>query len=128
MIIPFCIKRGNKANLPALLIGELAITLDTKELYIGTTGGNIKIAGGDGDSDSFNFDDIPKGYEYSTTKSGNVTTETIKLTTTQATYATRTNTKNSTTQWTIRTICSTKGVDKTEVWTKTNGNWKGVVR
>lgn len=117
------IKRGNKANLPALQAGEPAIVLEIKSNKLYLNGVEIKA----GDSGSFDFDDIPKGYDYSYTKSGNVTTETIKLTATGAVYATRTNTKNSTTGWTIRTVCSAKGVDKTETWTKTNGTWKGVV-
>ena len=34
------LKRGNKANLPLLAVGEPAICLDTKELFIGTSSGN----------------------------------------------------------------------------------------
>jgi hypothetical protein len=34
------IKRGLKANLPALEIGELAFCTDTKELFIGRSDGN----------------------------------------------------------------------------------------
>lgn len=36
-------KRGNKANLPSLQLGEPAITQDTNELYVGMTSGNVKI-------------------------------------------------------------------------------------
>ena len=36
-------KRGQKATLPALPDGEIAVTLDTKELFIGATG-NMKIS------------------------------------------------------------------------------------
>ena len=36
------IKRGNEANLPVLSIGELAVTLDTKKLFIGTDSGNLE--------------------------------------------------------------------------------------
>jgi hypothetical protein len=34
------IRRGLKAGLPALLEGELAFAIDTKQLYVGTTDGN----------------------------------------------------------------------------------------
>lgn len=39
------IKRGLKANLPTLLIGELAYCTDTKEFYVGTAEGNVLING-----------------------------------------------------------------------------------
>lgn len=35
------LKRGLKANLPALAVGELCLCTDTKELYIGTDSGNM---------------------------------------------------------------------------------------
>ena len=38
------LKRGNKANLPSLEVGEPAFCLDTNELYVGTASGN-KLAG-----------------------------------------------------------------------------------
>jgi hypothetical protein len=37
------IRRGNKADLPTLAQGELAVTLDTKEIYVGGLNGNINI-------------------------------------------------------------------------------------
>lgn len=37
------LKRGNKANLPILDLGEPALCLDTNEFYIGNTVGNVKI-------------------------------------------------------------------------------------
>lgn len=37
------IKRGLKANLPVLAVGELALCTDTKELFIGTSTGNLDI-------------------------------------------------------------------------------------
>ena len=116
-------KRGSKARLPNLAPGEPAVALDTGQLFIGTNNGNKEI----GASSGFDFDDVPAGYEYSYSKSGSVYTETITNTATKAVYATRTTTKNSATQWTIKAICSDKGINKTEVWTKTNGTWKGVI-
>ena len=38
------LKRGRHENLPTLAIGEPAFTTDTKELYIGTATGNVKIS------------------------------------------------------------------------------------
>jgi hypothetical protein len=38
------IRRGLKANLPALAVGELGFATDTGELYIGTASGNVKLA------------------------------------------------------------------------------------
>lgn len=38
------IKRGNKANLPTLAEGEFGLAKDTKELFIGNTGGHLKVA------------------------------------------------------------------------------------
>lgn len=38
------LKRGRHENLPVLAVGEPAFTTDTKELYIGTTTGNVKIS------------------------------------------------------------------------------------
>lgn len=40
------IRRGNFAQLPSLLVGEPAFTLDTKTLYIGDGSSNIPISGG----------------------------------------------------------------------------------
>lgn len=37
------IKRGNLADLPTLAIGELALTDDTGEVYVGTSGGNVLV-------------------------------------------------------------------------------------
>ena len=37
------LKRGNKANLPKLDAGEPAITLDTEQIFIGGTSGNVEI-------------------------------------------------------------------------------------
>lgn len=37
------IKRGNKANLPTLAQGELGLALDTAELFIGGSSGNVNI-------------------------------------------------------------------------------------
>lgn len=37
------IRRGGVANLPNLEIGEPAFTTDTKELFIGSNTGNVKI-------------------------------------------------------------------------------------
>jgi hypothetical protein len=37
------IKRGNAINLPTLEAGEPAFVLDEKELFIGSSGGNVKI-------------------------------------------------------------------------------------
>lgn len=117
------LRRGQKANMPNLAPGEPAVALDTGQLFIGTDAGNKEIGAGGG----YDFDAVPSGYEYSYSKNGNVYTETIKNTATQTVYATRTSTKVSNTQWTIRTICSDKSINKTEVWTKTNGIWKGEI-
>lgn len=38
------VKRGSKADLPALQPGEFGLALDTAELYIGGESGNIPIA------------------------------------------------------------------------------------
>lgn len=38
-------KRGNKATLPTLNVGEPAFTLDTDEMFVGSSTGNIKILG-----------------------------------------------------------------------------------
>jgi len=38
------LKRGNKADLPLLAIGEPAFTLDTKEFYVGSADGNIQLS------------------------------------------------------------------------------------
>ena len=46
MAITIKIKRGNKANLPALAVGEPAFCLDTNELYVGTAGGNKLVGDG----------------------------------------------------------------------------------
>lgn len=35
------IRRGNKATMPTLAVGELAYCRDAKELYIGTASGNV---------------------------------------------------------------------------------------
>lgn len=37
------VKRGNRANLPTLNDGEFGLAEDTKELFIGTTSGNMKL-------------------------------------------------------------------------------------
>lgn len=42
---PIQIKRGNAANLPELLSGELGVALDTKDVYIGTPSGNVQVGG-----------------------------------------------------------------------------------
>lgn len=39
------LKRGLKANLPALSAGEPGYTTDTRELYIGTGSGNVNMGG-----------------------------------------------------------------------------------
>jgi hypothetical protein len=39
------LKRGLKANLPTLAVGEPAFCTDTSELFIGTAGGNVNITG-----------------------------------------------------------------------------------
>ncbi|AIW03360.1 hypothetical protein CPT_Mater203 [Bacillus phage Mater] len=39
------LKRGLKKDLPTLLEGEMGLATDTKELYIGSANGNVKIAG-----------------------------------------------------------------------------------
>lgn len=39
------IKRGNKANLPTLAQGELALVMDEQSLYAGGSSGNIPIGG-----------------------------------------------------------------------------------
>lgn len=39
------LKRGLKKDLPALAEGELGLATDTKELYIGSASGNVKLAG-----------------------------------------------------------------------------------
>jgi hypothetical protein len=45
------IRRGNKADLPTLAVGEPGFALDTHELFIGASGGNVeflsKLSGGD---------------------------------------------------------------------------------
>lgn len=35
--------RGLKSNLPALLLAEIAFTTDTKDVYIGTLSGNMRV-------------------------------------------------------------------------------------
>lgn len=40
------IKRGLQVNLPTLETGELALTTDTKKVYVGTSDGNKEIGGG----------------------------------------------------------------------------------
>lgn len=47
------IKRGTKANLPALSPGEFGLTTDTEELYIGGNSGNIRL-GKNGESSTPN--------------------------------------------------------------------------
>ncbi len=37
-------KRGLKASLPALSVGEPGFCTDTKELFVGASGGNIQLA------------------------------------------------------------------------------------
>ena len=37
------IKRGLKANLPALAVGELGFTIDTHEVFIGSAAGNVPV-------------------------------------------------------------------------------------
>lgn len=44
MRTPIYLRRGNKADLPALLVGEPGFATDTKKLYIGATGGNAQVA------------------------------------------------------------------------------------
>ena len=39
------IRRGLKAKLPVLSVGELALTTDTNEVYIGTNSGNKRVDG-----------------------------------------------------------------------------------
>ena len=39
------LKRGTKANLPTLAVGEPALCTDTGELYIGYSSGNIPVSG-----------------------------------------------------------------------------------
>jgi hypothetical protein len=46
------IKRGIKANLPALSVGEFAFCTDTKELFIGSATGNIKVHPTDGSGEA----------------------------------------------------------------------------
>lgn len=43
-IAQFRFRRGNKKYLPTLAVGEPGLTLDTNELYVGSTGGNVKVA------------------------------------------------------------------------------------
>lgn len=40
------IKRGLQVNLPTLETGELALTTDTKKVYVGTSDGNKEVGGG----------------------------------------------------------------------------------
>lgn len=47
------VRRGNKQDMPVLAQGELAITLDTEELYVGGLNGNIKVS----KKDSFDVKD-----------------------------------------------------------------------
>lgn len=42
------IKRGLAENLPTLETGELALTTDTKKVYVGTSDGNKEVGGGGG--------------------------------------------------------------------------------
>ena len=44
------VKRGLKASLPALNIGEFGFATDTNELYIGTASGNVKLFPSEGGS------------------------------------------------------------------------------
>ena len=39
------LKRGTKANLPTLAVGETALCTDTGELYIGYSSGNLPVSG-----------------------------------------------------------------------------------
>lgn len=81
------------------------------------------------DAKYFDFDNLiyRAGYTYSYSKADNTYTETIKNTLSNEVYATRVSTKASSTEWTIHTVCTVQEVDATEVWTKTDGIWKGVV-
>ena len=53
------IKRGLKSNLPVLSVGEFGLCTDTKEVFIGTSSGNVGIASVDHIHDfTHNHDDI----------------------------------------------------------------------
>ena len=54
------IKRGTKANLPALSPGEFGLTTDTEELYIGGNSGNIRM-GKNGESSTPNATAVHSG-------------------------------------------------------------------
>jgi hypothetical protein len=43
MYYKITVKRGLKANMPSLSVGEFALCTDTQELFLGTTSGNIMI-------------------------------------------------------------------------------------
>jgi len=44
MNIPIQIKRGNKEQLPILSPGEFGLCLDTNELFVGSSNGNLKLS------------------------------------------------------------------------------------
>lgn len=70
--MPIIIKRGLKANLPVLQIGELALCTDTLEVFIGTPSGN-KIIGGSNASVSNNSSSIKVTAEEPFSGSNNIT-------------------------------------------------------
>lgn len=85
------------------------------------------------DKSEFNFDNpVSKAdmeYSYTEDSDTGVITEYWKLKADGSVYATRTNTPNEDeTQWTITTVCDSKGVNITEVWTEQDDEtWKGEV-
>lgn len=69
------VRRGLKANLPILAIGEPAFCTDTKELYIGTSTGNVKMSYDSSLSDYTKL--IPYGNDTGTVNALVVSTPTI---------------------------------------------------
>lgn len=66
------VRRGLKAALPTLSVGEFGLCTDAKELYIGTASGNIRV-----DASSADLSDVaPKSHASTTTDYGEATTST----------------------------------------------------
>jgi hypothetical protein len=74
------VKRGLKVNLPSLEVGEPAFTTDTKEFYIGSSSGNIKVNGSTVADSTTNGNILIEGaettiYEHPTTHAATMITE-----------------------------------------------------
>lgn len=58
--VTLLLKRGLKKDLPRLLEGEMGLATDTKELFVGSATGNVKLAGQD------SVDSVLKGLQAAT--------------------------------------------------------------